>query len=559
MRIILTNTRLTILSVISAIVLLLAGCGGGGGGSAQGGLNVFISDDMSTGYDQIWVMVHEVEVQDSSGGFKTVFTSTAGVPVDLTNLSDGAPKFLYLGSTKISSGNYAGMRVTMARGLTLVATAAATGDACTFDPAFNFSTDKTRVAFSLGGNVALSGNDSIVVDFDLPNWNRVGSVVTPAFARGDDSTLGDENRQESEDYDGTLGSLAGTAPNQTFNLIRSSGTFQVETDTNTIIYRENAAGNPALANGQRVEVRGTFNTTSNSLLATVIKIEDGSDDDDDKVEGETSNLDSNALTVDVEASEAEGFIPSDPIVHVQFSTDTRFFTKAGAPLTLNEMLDFLATGIEVEAEGLYNEGTNTLTAAKIKLHPEDGDDHEAEAKGAASNGNVITGTFDIALSSWFGFSASLGDVIPVTTTGSTTYKNDNGDEITKFEFFTALQTSGFVEVEGVYVNGTLVADEAELEDGGGDGGQPEAKGYVTASNALAGTVTIDLIEWFGFNGSFGASQVVQTNGSTEFLDLNGDPMTQANFFAGLSAGMVIDAKGTYAGGVLTATRARYHD
>jgi hypothetical protein len=407
--------------------------------------------------------------------------------------------------------------------------------------------------------VALSGNDSIVVDFHLPDWNRVGDVVTPSLVRGDDSTLDDPSRHESEDYDGTLGSLSGTAPDQTFTLTRTNGAFQVMTDTDTIVYRENSSGDPALANGQRVEVRGTFDTTSNSLLATVIKIEDGTDDDDDKVEGPTSNLDSNALTVDVSVREAEGFMPSDPFVHVQFSTSTRFFTKAGAPLTLSEMLVFLETGIAVEAEGTYSAGTNTLTAAKIKLHPEDGDEHEAEAKGATSNESFLAGTFDLTLSTWFGFSGSVGDLIHVTTSGSTTFFNDSEDEITALEFYTAIQAGAFAEVEGVFDSGTIIADKAKLEDEGGGGGEPEAKGYVTSFNAIAGTVTIDLIEWFGFSGSFGASQVIQTNGSTEFLDADNNTMTQAEFFAGLSAGMVIDAKGSYAGGVLTATRARYDD
>jgi hypothetical protein len=297
------------------------------------------------------------------------------------------------------------------------------------------------------------------------------------------------------------------------------------------------------------------------LLARVIKIEDTEQDDEHKVEGTTSDLDTNALTVVVAIHEAEGFLPQGPSVTVQFSTETRFFTKAGAPLTLNEMLTFLATGIAIEAEGTYASGTNTLTAAKMKLHPEDGDDHEAEAKGAASNLNSGAGTFDLTLASWFGFSASAGDVVPVVTTGSTTFRNDNGDVISANDFFAGLQAGQWAEVEGSYENGTLTADKAKLEDegGGGGGGQPEAEGYVAASDLGAGTFTISLVEWFGFNGSPGAPQVVQTTGSTEFLDGDGNPMTQANFFAGLTIGKEVDAKGTYASGVLTATRARYKD
>lgn len=556
-----TRIQLTVLSLVSGILLLLAaGCGGGGGSSSLGGLNVFISDDMGSGYDQIWVRVHQIDVQSSGGGFTTVFSSAEGVPVDVTNLTDGAPKFLYMGNGKIAAGEYTGMRVTMSRNLTLVPTGSTTGEACTFDASFDFGTDQTRATFGFGAPVSLSSNDSIIVDFDLPNWNRVGNVVTPAFKRGDDSTLGNPLRHEDEDYHGTVASLNGTAPDQTFTLSRTAGSFQVTTDTNTIIFREDTVGSPALANSQRVEVRGTFDVNSNSLLARVIKIEDNEQDDDHKVEGTTSDLDTNALTVVVAIHEAEGFLPQGPSLTVQFSSSTRFFTKAGAPLTLSEMLTFLATGIAIEAEGTYASGNNTLTATKIKLHPEDGDDHEAEAKGAASNLNAGAGTFDLTLSSWYGFSATAGQVVAIVTTGSTTFRNDNGDVISANDFFAGLQAGQWAEVEGSYDSGTLTADKAKLEDeGGGGGGQPEAEGYVTASNLGAGTFTISLVEWFGFNGSPGAQQVVQTTGSTEFLDGDGNPMTQANFFAGLTIGKEVDAKGSYSGGVLTATRARYKD
>ncbi len=551
---------LTLVLLVGSLVLAIAaGCGGGGGGGSLGGLNVFITDDLSQDYDQVWVTVHQIELQGAGGGFTTVFQSAEGVPVDLTSLNDGAPKFLFMGKDSVPAGDYSGMRVTMARGLTLVATGSSSGESCTFDPSLDFGASQTRASFSFGANLAINGPANVVLDFDLPNWTKNGSVVTPAFQRGDDSTIDNPLRHESEDYHGTIGSLSGTAPDQTFVLRRTSGNFNVVTNSGTIVFNENGAGSPALANNQRVEVRGRFDTTSNALVATVIKVED-SNDDDDKVEGPTSNLNEVAMTVDVAVREVEGFLPSDPIVHVQFSASTRFFTKVGMPLTLGEMLTFLATGIEVEAEGVYDAGSNTLNAVKIKLHPEDDDDHEAEAKGSASNINSGAGTFDLTIYSWYGFSSTSGAVISVVTNGSTTYRNDNGDTISAGDFFTGIQSGLFAEVEGTFSNGVLTASKAKLEDEGGGGtGQPEAKGYVISSNLGAGTVTISLVEWFGFNGSWGAQQVIQTTGSTSFEDDNGDPMTQAAFFAGLTAGKVIDAKGSYSGGILTATRARYKD
>lgn len=544
-----------------ALVFVLTGCGGGGGGSSVAGLNIFIADDLSNTHDQIWVTVFEVEAKDSTGQHTTVFRSDEGVVVDLTNLNDGsAAKFMYLGTSAIASGEYSGMRVTLGRGLSLVPTGSSTAEACTFASAFDHGSDKSRLHLAFSGPETFSASDDLVIDFDLSQWTKTGSVVTPVIVKGSSTGLSDSSRHESDDYHGTISGLSGSGSNLAFKLTNTLGrSFVVETSDSTVVYNEDGTASPSLANGLRVEVTGTFSTLTDRLIATQIKIEDNSSGDDDKVEGVTQNFNEPALTFDVLAREVRGFLPSDPIVHVQISQSTRFFGSSGLPLTLTEIIASLNTGnFEVEVEGVYSSGTNTLTASKMKHHPEN--HHEAEAKGRASNMNTVAGTLDMSLVEWFGFAGSANAIISVTTSGGTQFEGENGESLSAVQFFAAVQDGSLVDARGTFADSTIAADRVRLKSGnGGVNNQDEVKGYVSSFNETAGTVTVSLTEWFGFSGSFGQSVKVQTNSNTAYRNPDGDDISKAAFFGALSNGMVVDAEGSFESGVLTAKRSRLKD
>ena len=119
-----------------------------------------------------------------------------------------------------------------------------------------------------------------------------------------------------------------------------------------------------------------------------------------------------------------------------------------------------------EAEGSYDEATNTLTAAKVKLEDEDenGDDErESELTGPAGNVNSTAFTFQVTVQQWEGVSIAPGTVVTVVTTANTEYKKSN-----KSAFFAALANGSLVEVKGALNGTTLTAERVELEDDGED-------------------------------------------------------------------------------------------
>lgn len=554
------NLLLLFIATAVGLIASLVGCGGGGVASI-GGLNVFLTDSMATGYDHIWVTVKKIEVQDDIGTFYTLMESTDGEVVDLTNLTDGSARFLFVGTEALPLGLYTAVRVTLSTNLTVLLTGDSTGLDCVFDPSIDAGGGLSQISFDLTTPISFLGSDDLAIDFDLPNWNRSANVVTPVLAQGDTSTIDDPARHESEDYHGTISSLSGIIPIQTLTLTGIDGTFAVETDANTVVYNEDASANPALANGKRVEVTGIFIAFDGRILASSIKIEDDdiTDADDDKVKGVTTNVSAILHTFDVTPEEADGFVPPDAVVHIQTSVDTKFFGPGLVPVTQEVWYDILLAGaVEVEVEGVYNATENVLVAAKVKLHHEDGDDHEATAYGFVTSINSGAGSFAMTLDTWFGFSSSNGTSLSIVTGLDTAFEDEDGNLLTSEAFFVMLVNGAFMEVEGVIDGGVLHASEVKIEALDGSA-EPQARGYVSAFNEGADTITLSLVEWHGFTSSFGESITISTASASEFRNLGGDSVTKAAFFALLESGVVVKAKGTFSVDTLTASRVEIND
>ncbi|HAY14000.1 MAG TPA: hypothetical protein DCY02_05950, partial [Armatimonadetes bacterium] len=134
---------------------------------------------------------------------------------------------------------------------------------------------KVTITRTLATPVTFGVTDDFVLDFDLANFTITGSNVTPAIRRNNGSGLDDTARHEEDDIKGTVAGLTGTVPNQQFTLTRLNDSVTVFMDANTTVFNSNGASNPAVANGQVVEVYGLFNTARNGIVATKVKIEDG--------------------------------------------------------------------------------------------------------------------------------------------------------------------------------------------------------------------------------------------------------------------------------------------
>lgn len=549
--------------------MLLAGCGGGGGGgsAASGGINFFATDDLSTGYDGVWVKIYKVQLRRADDTFTTILDDTSGKVVNLRALNDGSERYLFLGSDGVPQGNYSGLRIELDRAVTLFTTGSAVGLNRVFDDAYG--TDRARLDLIFPAVKSIgAGSNNLVCDFDLSAWEDVAGEIRNALLNDSAGNgLGDESRHQGEDYTGTISSLSGSAPNFTFVLSTTSSTkIEVETNGNTAVFNNSGEPNPTLANGKRVEVRGKFSTLSNRLIATSIRIKNSNDNDPYEVKGEPSQANANGRTFKITARECSGFLPGGTLVTVNVNDSTRFVTDDGITITEAQFFDMLPSdsSLQVEAEGaVFDPNTNTLTAKKCKVENESGGgNHEVEARGAPRNINSGSGTFEVVLTQWEGFNATSGQAVPVTTSGATEYKDGNNVSIDASTFFSLLATATFVKVEGTYEAGTIAAHELSLRltTGGGGGNDPhEIKGTPSGINGAARSFTVSLIEWFGFNGSVGQQIQVTMNSNATYRDDQGNSLTQEQFFGKLGNGWLVEVEGTVSGGTMVGVKAKLDD
>lgn len=482
-----------VVSAIAASVLMLAaiGCGGGGSSSSNGSggdgggsgtISLFATDNLIAGYDHVWVSVTKVELT-GEGGNRVIFEEPAGRVIDLRSLRDAAGRrFRLLSNRSISSGKFTGIQVTVDDTAAVFTTGATVGTEATFEG----SGEGVKVlSLTFPTPKMVGGGNRLIVDFDLANWNLDGSTISATngayLALVDDTSLGNIDRHDRDEYKGNVSALTGTAPNQTFTLTLGANTVRVVTDANTAIFNENGSPSPTLTDGTRVEVYGAFSSSANAIVASRIKI-DNENDDDDEVKGQITSFTAESNTISINLIRSRGFVPTTTAITIQYADTIRFFGRRGTRLTAAEFEATLQNGGYIEAEGVLN--GDVLTATKLKV--EDGDDQgghhgggggggnhdgEAEVRGAASNIDATAGTFQVAAVEWEGLILTSGQSVKVVVNSNVEFKV-NGDNVNRTTFFAALASGAQVKVEGTYdaETQTLTATEAKIGDNGGGGG-----------------------------------------------------------------------------------------
>jgi len=438
--------------LFGSLAALIWGCGGGGSSSpsfsSTGTARVFVTDAIDTNA-QVWVKIYKLTLTTESGP-KTIFDDAAGKEIDVRALHDSSGQlFSLLNSATIPVGAYTGATFTVDKSITVFAPGATTGTVKTLpDDGTGHAT--IPVTFTPAINVTASTTD-VVFDFDLAQWVEHGGVVTPVVNHNHDNTgLHDKNRHHDEDYEGTVASLSGTPPTQTFTINHAGGTINVTTDGTTTISTQSGTASPSLANGNRVEVAGTFDTASNTLAATSIKIEDEPGHEHDaRLRGLTSTPDATAGTFVLTTLHVEHFSPMTSAYIVATDSNTVFTDASGTVVTSAAFFAILATASPVEVEGTIDSATGQFLATKARIaHGEDGHggsggDHggNIEVGGAPTSINATTGTFSVTLAEWSGFSGTRGQVVNVTVDAAARFKGTGGT-ITKDAFFTQLAASG---------------------------------------------------------------------------------------------------------------------
>jgi hypothetical protein len=541
-------------SLIAPLALFLAGCGGAGDAGPTGGsLNLFVTDNLGD-HEQVWVRLHTVQLVSATGDV-TLFQNDEGEIMDLRSLRDnGGSLFEFLTRATVATGTYTGVRVVLDKDATLFPTA---GAGLVREFAGSVAGKKTLTMAFAAPRALGAGGESVVIDFDLSEWDDDGAMVTGAVIRDHDGQgLNVAGRHVRGALRGTVTSLSGQAPNYAFNLRISDTRFiPIRTNAQTRLFNKSGQPNPLLVNAKSVEVTGRFNPVTATFDADTIEIRDDGQDGEARARGTVVSIDGASFVVAIER--ARGFLPTQANLDVATTATTRFFLGNGVSVSATRFFENLEVGAEVHVEGSLS--GNVLTAAKAKLRDENED--EAEVEGVVSQAQAGAGTFFVAASRWEGLNIGLNHSVLVQTNESTAFFDREGTEISSAQFFAALASGTRASAKGVAsFSGnqvTLTAVRVVLKNA--QGNQGEVEGPVTAVNAQNRTLTLRAEEWENVTLANGQSVQVVTNAGTTYRDINGDTVTAAQFFGALQVGERAKATGQLSGSVLTATRLRMRD
>jgi hypothetical protein len=435
-------------------------------------LGVVLSDSFRDDYDHVWVTVTQIDLVEANGTVVTVYNDTDGKQIDVRTLHDTAgPRFAALVTDSVPSGNYVSAKVHVKPQTILYPKGADNGGTTTLDDALARDTNGNVIlTFNLTAPRNLgAGNESLVVDFDLPNFTLSGGKLRPAVKEGAHTGLNDLARHEPNDFKGTISELSQplVAGGYTFTLtLRSGQTLNVGTNTNTHIFNISKQPNPILANGKKVEVGGRLNTTTGQLEAQVIRIEDEAQENSAAAKGTALNLNTMSNSFDMLVARARGFRVTTKVIRIATTEQTVFRSETGLLLTPAEFMDRLSRANGVEAEGSFDEGVNALTAKYVRLEKEPVvvDGRLAEAKGRGINTDPIVGETNFGLNpvtEYEGFVYN-GQPLLVTTTGITEFKDINNQMISSDAFYGIIAGGANVKVEGAINNNHFSARKVRI-------------------------------------------------------------------------------------------------
>lgn len=550
----------SIIALITVAIVAI-GCGGGGGGSTPTGptsnqVSVFVTDDLSTTLDHVWVTITKITLASASGS-TTIYDNPTGKQIDVAQLHNGsASVFAFLGVSSIPAGTYTGASVTLLKDITVVKKGGTVTENRTFknlDPSGN---KIFTLTFSPAKTVA--AGSSLVFDFNLAKWNDDGANVDGEVDDHDGKGLENESNHAKNTAKGTVSNVSGTAPVLTFTLTPKEGSpFTVSTSASTNLTNSDGSANPAIAEGEKVLVHGTFNTTLGQFVADGVQIQLGTDANPPvHAEGTLSGTPTGTTSFSLLVKDADGFTPAATTLTVNVTDTTKLFGPGGLALSATDFFTALATSTEVNVEGSYDSASNTLTATCIRLEGHANEDHKAKVAGAPSGISATAGTFQITAKELDGIFLPNGAVVNVTTQATTEFvKVDGTDYADAASFFADLATATRVSAEGSVnvATKTITADRIRIQgsnSGGGGGGGDDKHPAVHVGGVLSGTATatgfqLKVQGWK--EGDFHRGQVVVVNlTNTTKFGLDRQPSDGATVVAALATAAEIQVEGTVA-------------
>ncbi|MBS1725210.1 MAG: DUF4382 domain-containing protein [Armatimonadetes bacterium] len=525
---------LTRIVLFVAFIATLIGCGGGGAGSSlSNSFNLFITDDASTNYSGVWVKLYKAELKGDGDTGVTLFESAEGLTVNLRQLNDGASKFLLLAPGQVPAGTYTKIQFEVDKTVNLVATGSGAPSTATFPDSLDNGAGHSNLALNLSPVVTMPGSTKVVVDFDLKNWDVVNGVITPVLRNHDGTGLEDSSRHERFEFNGVIGNLAGTAPNQTFDLtLRTGGTIKVSTDDTTDIVGEgDSAG---LTSGRAASIFGAFDPATNTLKANIVHfISSNQEQQMAKAIGLASNVNADAGSFDLAPKYTKGFAPKGDTVSVTTDGTTVFRGKNGITLTKDQFFSALAAAgshANVDLEGTYDDGSNTIAAKSAHVENE-AEFGSAEAAGRTSNPNADTQTFDLAMTENEGMHDLTG-TIQVQLSPDVAIKGPNGVVTTVDQFFSLLtEKARTVTVKGAFNQDTNVLVASRIEYKVDAAVNFTAKGTTSNPDSTGGAFDFLASQVSGLDLSKSTAVHLTVTANTVFRDENEQTISYDDFFA----------------------------
>lgn len=220
----------------------------------------------------VLVKVYEVDLTGPAGN-TVVFSDPAGVMVDIKKLRDNqGPRFLFLGRKSIPAGSYNGATVVVDSLFTDMAAGQSKGVTKQFSPSLSDGAGHSVLEYSFGKTVNVgAGSSTVVVNFDLEEWQDKNNVVTPHLRQGKAVGLNDPTRQEHAKITGQVSNLI---YGQNFSLKHDShSVYLVTFGPSTQVVGGGTKNTKTLANGHHVMVDGFWDPSKGSFSAASVKIQ----------------------------------------------------------------------------------------------------------------------------------------------------------------------------------------------------------------------------------------------------------------------------------------------
>jgi hypothetical protein len=219
-----------------------------------------------------------------------------------------------------------------------------------------------------------------------------------------------------------------------------------------------------------VEAEGAiYNAETNTLTARKCKIEHeggGEEGHEAEARGVPSNLLPEPGTFDITLTSWEGFsATAGQIIHITTNGETEYKDGNNENITKGAFFELLATATTVKVEGRYENGTIAANELSLRVNSGGGGGEDPhEIKGSPTEIDLETRSFTVSLVEWFGFNGTIGQQIHVVMNSDATYRDNNGETLTKEQFFAKLNLGWLAEVEGTVSGSNMAGVKAKLDD-----------------------------------------------------------------------------------------------